>query len=70
MHFEIINRFNPFVQRIYQTLTQIIEPLLRPIRRLMHRYLPALGGVDLSVIVLILLIQFTQNAMYSWLWNL
>ncbi len=46
--FNVINTYNQFVRTIEQTLRQIYEPLLRPIRRV----LPLLGGVDLSPLVL------------------
>lgn len=37
-------------------LVQLTEPLLRPIRRI----LPAMGGLDLSVLVLLIALQFVQ----------
>jgi len=38
--------------RYYELLDRIVEPLLRPIRRL----LPDVGGIDLSPMVLILIL--------------
>ena len=35
------------------TLGQLVEPVLRPIRRIV----PTIGGVDLSVLILVILIQ-------------
>ena len=35
------------------TLAQLVEPVLRPIRR----YVPTIGGVDLSVLILVILLQ-------------
>jgi YggT family protein len=35
------------------TLGQLVEPVLRPIRR----FMPTIGGVDLSVLILVILIQ-------------
>lgn len=35
---------SPFVLRIYYALGQLIEPLLRPLRRV----IPPLGGLDLA----------------------
>ncbi len=46
--FNVINTYNQFVRTIEQTLRQIYEPLLRPIRKV----LPLLGGVDLSPLAL------------------
>jgi YggT family protein len=66
IHFDIVNRSNPLVSRVYSTLSRLIEPLLSRIRRSIGRYLPDLGGIDLSPIVLMLLLHFINNAMYSW----
>ena len=35
------------------TLGQLVEPVLRPIRR----FVPTIGGIDLSVLILVILIQ-------------
>ena len=51
--FEVINVRNANVYRIVRTLDALTEPLLRPIRR----FMPNLGGIDLSPIILILLLQ-------------
>jgi len=44
-------------------LMQLTEPLLRPIRRV----IPVMGGLDLSVLVLLLAVQFIQILLQSWL---
>ncbi|WP_417316676.1 YggT family protein [Emcibacter sp.] len=51
--FGVINTHNQFVYNVSYMLHQITEPALRPIRRLM----PDLGGVDISPIILIILLQ-------------
>ena len=51
--FDVLNMRNPTVARIMRALDAVTDPLLRPIRRLM----PNLGGIDISPIVLILLLQ-------------
>jgi YggT family protein len=51
--FDVINLRNPTVGRIVRALDAATEPLLRPIRR----FIPNLGGLDISPIVLILLLQ-------------
>ncbi|KZK96242.1 YGGT family protein [Pseudovibrio sp. Ad46] len=48
--FNVVNSNNQFIAMIGQTLYNLTEPLLRPIRR----FLPAMGGLDLSPIVLLL----------------
>jgi YggT family protein len=55
--FDVINTRNRFVQMASDFLYRITEPVLRPIRR----YIPAIGGVDVSPLVLILLILFFQS---------
>lgn len=55
--FNVINTHNRFVHMVGDFLHRITEPLLAPIRR----FLPNLGGLDLSPIVLILLIWFARN---------
>ncbi len=39
---------------IYQTIGQIVEPMLMPIRKIM----PSIGGLDFSPLALMLLLQF------------
>jgi len=70
MHFDIVNRFNPLVNRIYSTLGRLLEPLLGRIRRFTSKFLPDLGGIDLSPIILILLLHFIDNAMYTWFYSI
>jgi YggT family protein len=55
--FNVVNTHNNAVRAIWNFLYQITEPFLRPIRR----FLPQLGGIDLSPIVLLLGIFFVQQ---------
>jgi len=50
--FNVINTYNDFVRTVVVTLDRLTEPLLRPIRR----FVPPMGGVDLSSLVLILIL--------------
>lgn len=50
------NPYNPIVQ----FLDAVTEPLLRPIRHLLSRFMP-LGMIDLSPLVLILLLVLIQR---------
>ena len=54
--FNVINGHNPFVRSLWQALSAVTEPLLRPIRRM----LPDMGGIDISPIILYLAILFIQ----------
>ena len=55
--FDVVNLRNNAVRQIYYTLERVTEPLLTPIRR----FVPPLGGVDLSFIVLFLILQGIRN---------
>ena len=55
--FDIVSRRNGFVGAIFEFTTRITYPLLRPLRRL----IPPIAGVDLSVLVLLLLLQFLRE---------
>lgn len=58
--FNVMNYRNQVVRTIWEFLSRITEPLLRPIRR----FLPSFGGIDLSPLVLILVIIFLQRAIF------
>lgn len=66
IHFEIVNRTSPIVNNIYTTLSRLLEPLLRPIRNLIEKYLTHFGGIDLSPIILWLLLDFLRSALIHW----
>ena len=57
--FNVINTRNHFVYMVGDVLYRITEPLLRPIRRV----IPAVNGVDLSPMVLILVIYFLREVL-------
>ncbi len=54
--FGIINSYQPFVQTVQSFLYSVTEPALAPIRRTLGRFLPSMGGLDISPILLIFLI--------------
>jgi len=58
--FGIINTYQQFVQSVNHFLAVLIEPAAGPIRRTVHRLLPNLGGIDLSILVLWVLVKFAQ----------
>jgi YggT family protein len=55
--FNVINPRNQFVGTIGNFLFRITEPALRPIRR----FMPDLGGIDISPIILLLIIFFIRQ---------
>ncbi len=56
--FEIINNNNSFVIMIMQSLYKIVEPALKIIRR----FLPSFGSLDISPVILLIIISTLQYA--------
>ncbi len=57
MAFGVVNPYNPTARAIWQGLSAVTEPLLRPIRNIM----PELGAIDISPVVLLLGCVFVQS---------
>ena len=55
--FNVVNTRNQFVAAVSEFLWRITEPVLRPIRS----FMPSLGGLDISPIIVILIIMFIQR---------
>lgn len=60
--FNVINRFNPVVSKISEILFRLTDPILRRIRP----YMPNLGGIDISPIVMLLGIYFIERCLIHW----
>jgi YggT family protein len=61
--FGVVNMRNNVVRMIVDTLYRLTEPMLRPIRR----FLPNMGGVDISPVILLLAIYFVQYIVHYYL---
>jgi len=61
--FNIVNSSNRIVYVIGDFLYRITEPALRPLRR----FLPSLGGIDVSPVVVILALVFLRNLLFEYL---
>jgi YggT family protein len=48
--FQVLNIRQPFVAQVWHGLNRLLEPLYGPIRRI----LPAMGGIDLSPLVVLI----------------
>jgi len=55
--FGVISFSNPNVRQASDVLRRLTDPVLNPIRK----FLPLIGGLDLSPLVLFLVIQFIQR---------
>lgn len=51
--FQVLNVRQPFVSQVWYTLQRVLEPIYGPIRR----FMPNLGGIDLSPIAALLAIE-------------
>ena len=64
--FNVVNSRNQFVGTVGNMLFRLTEPALKPIRR----FMPDLGGIDISPIILLLIIffisQFLLTTVISW----
>ena len=55
--FGVLNTYNKFVSMILYATERLTNPLLNPIRR----FLPNLGGIDISPVVLFLIIFYIRD---------
>jgi YggT family protein len=58
--FNVLNTQNRFVYSILELSHRLTEPMLNKIRR----FLPNLGSLDISPVLLLVLIWFLQTCMY------
>ncbi len=61
--FGVVNVRNQVIRIIVDLLYRVTEPVLRPIRR----FLPNLGGIDISPVVALLLIIVIQHLIASYI---
>lgn len=62
--FGVVNTQNRFVYMLADGLHRLTEPALRPLRR----YIPDLGGIDITPVVLILLLIFLRDVvLFGWI---
>jgi YggT family protein len=61
--FNVVNTRNQFVALVADFLYRITEPALRPIRN----FVPNLGGIDISPIILILIIIFIRYVIHLYI---
>lgn len=59
--FNVVNTQNKLVYTVMDVIYRLTEPALAPIRR----FLPNLGGIDISPVVLILALFFLRNLLFE-----
>ena len=63
--FNVVNSRNQFVGGVGNMLYRLTEPALRPIRR----FMPDLGGIDISPIILLLILFFIRQFLVTTVWS-
>ena len=61
--FNVLNTSNRLVYSLLDISYKMTDPLLKPIKN----FLPNLGNIDISPIVLILLLMFARNLIFEYL---
>ena len=54
--FGVLNTYNPLARSLVQTLAALTEPVFRRVRRI----IPPLGGLDLSPLIVLLILEALQ----------
>jgi YggT family protein len=62
--FNVVNTRNQLVGTVSEFLYRITEPALRPIRQ----FMPNLGGIDLSPVILFLIIIFVERVIITYIY--
>jgi YggT family protein len=57
--FDVINMRNHIVFQIVKFLDAVTRPILRPLRR----FIPPLGGIDITPVILIILLEATDQVL-------
>jgi YggT family protein len=63
--FDVINLRHPIARQVARFLDAVTRPVLAPFRR----FIPPIGGMDITPIIAILIIQGVQIYLLPWLFN-
>lgn len=67
VNFQVLNLRQPLVSQIWYGLNKLVDPIYRPIRKV----LPNMGGIDLAPLVVLLILfflrQLVANYYYAYL---
>jgi YggT family protein len=61
--FDVVNLRHPMVRQFAQLLDAVSRPALRPFQR----FIPPLGGIDITPIIAIIIIEALQRYLVPWL---
>ncbi len=63
IHFGVLDLRQRLVRSLWDTLNRLTDPVFKPIRR----FMPDLGGIDITPMVLIIALLFLQRLVYAYL---
>lgn len=55
--FDVINAKNPQAQNLIRLITRVTDPVYKPLRK----YIPSIGGIDITPIIIIVGIRVLQH---------
>lgn len=61
--FNVISMENPTARKLVLLLGRLTDPVLRPVQR----YIPSIGGIDITPIIVIFAIMFLQRMVVQFL---
>jgi YggT family protein len=64
--FDVINYRNNIVRAVGRTLDAVTKPFLWPIRRI----IPTLGGLDISPVIALVIIEAARQKLVPWIFGL
>jgi YggT family protein len=63
--FEVVNLRNPTMRQFVDFLDALCRPILAPFRR----FIPPIGGIDLTPFLAVLVLGAAQNALVPWIFG-
>lgn len=66
INFKIINEYQPLVRKMTEVLNRIYEPHLAMVRKVF----PPIAGIDLSPLVVILLLNFIKQLLFTYFYKM
>ena len=64
--FEVLNVKNPQAQNLIKLLNKLTEPVYKPLRK----FIPPIGGIDITPIIVIFAIFLLQNLIARMMYNI
>jgi YggT family protein len=63
--FDVVNLRHPFVRQFAGLLDAVTRPVLRPFQRI----IPSLGGIDITPVIALIVIEAAQRYLLPWIFG-